>query len=189
MLNTAKRFSPLVVPKRCKLLVVIGLVPSELCCGCPSRTNVLDLREQLRVSQDLRSSWSTEGHTEKYWGCVLKLTVVSFTSSSLPQPCTHTLGKALPGNSATPSPLPPSSEEQETFQNCPPAAQHCYCFSQKELVPKVSLLNLTSSHTHTPHLCRLRWSNWESIFKMYHLCSPRVKSLGGASGLPLKVQC
>lgn len=145
-------------------------------------------REQMwyvqlkHVSQDPRFSWSEEGHTEKYnslWSHI--------TSSSLPHPYTYIPGKALPGNSATPSAVPPSSEEQETFQNCPPAAQHCYCFPQKELVPKVSLVNLPP--THIPLLCRLRWGNWEGIFKMHHLCLPRGKSLSGTSGLPLKVQC
>lgn len=158
------------------------LAPLDLIVAPPSeQTWLTGLSEELHAPRDPRSSWSEERHTEKYWGCILKVSFNLF----LPCPPLHLhAGKALTGNSATPSPVPPSWEEQETFQNFPPAAQRCYCFSQKGLVPQVSLLNLPSSHTRPCF-----GGNWEGIFKMDHLCSQRVKSLSRASGLPLKVKC
>lgn len=72
----------------------------------------------------------------------------------------------------------------EKFQEFSPCrSELLFCQPEKAQPAPSSFL------PHTPHLCRLRWGNWEAIFKMYHLCSWRLRRLDRKPNFPLQIKC
>ena len=78
--------------------------------------------------------------------------------------------------------------EWKSFKNSPPTARTAILSCWKNCCLKVSACSAFSPPTHLPRFCRLSWGNWKGTFRMFHLCSWRLRSPRRAPNFPLQIK-